>query len=423
MTARRRWWLIAGLATVAGVAAALALAPRGGGPPLHRVERGEFVRRVVAEGQLRAVEATPVTVPVEVQDVVKIAWLAPDGSRVRAGEVVARLDPSDFLTQREDAVADRGMAREKTAKAEAQRRADLDGLARDAELARREMEAARTFQRRDAELFSRFERLESELDVELAEARRRHAEGLRDGRGRLSATQLDLLVLERRKAEIQLRRAERVLGASDITAPHDGILLLQRDWRGEPMRPGQQVWAGMKLAEIPRLARMEAEVWVLEADAGGLAVGQRADLTVDAAPGRAFAATVRRVDSLARPRMRGAPVQFFGATLEIAASDPEVMKPGQSVRADVVLERLAGVVAVPRQAIFERDGRPFAYRRQGDVFVEAVVELGSADGGRVVVSRGLEPGEWIALRDPHRPPAESTANEASASPAAPAGSR
>ena len=41
------------------------------------------------------------------------------------------------------------------------------------------------------------------------------------------------------------------------------------------------------------------------------------------------------------------------------------MKPGQKVRAVVRLEEADGVIAIPRGAVFEKDGKRVVYRRRG----------------------------------------------------------
>src|SRR5688500_9053310 len=64
--------------------------------PLTEVKSGKFKRQVTAEGNLKATKATPLTTPVEAQGPLKFAWIAPDGSAVKAGEVVFRFDPTDF---------------------------------------------------------------------------------------------------------------------------------------------------------------------------------------------------------------------------------------------------------------------------------------------------------------------------------------
>jgi len=73
------------------------------GVPVFRVERGRFVRRVPAQGNLRAVHATPIAVPQGSPVPYRIGWLAPDGARVKGGEVVVRFDNSDLVKQLTDA--------------------------------------------------------------------------------------------------------------------------------------------------------------------------------------------------------------------------------------------------------------------------------------------------------------------------------
>jgi len=203
-----------------------------------------------------------------------------------------------------------------------------------------------------------------------------------------------------------------------VSAPHEGVLVLKRSWRGEPVRVGDTVWDNQMLAEIPDLARMQAEVYVLEADAGGLAPGKPATVTLESLPGVEHAASIARVDSLARPRFRGSPVQFFGVTLTLDRTDPDVMKPGQRVRALLRLDGRAQALTVPRQAVFERDGKTVVYRkgRGGAGFEPATVTLGPSGAGRVVIESGLAPGDVVALADPARPSAQETP-ESESSPA------
>jgi len=188
-----------------------------------------------------------------------------------------------------------------------------------------------------------------------------------------------------------------------VTAPHDGVLILKRDFRGEPVRVGDSAWNGQPLADIPDLAEMEAEVFVLEADAGGLAPGKRAAVVLESRPDVVWPAAIRRVDPLAKPRLRGSPVQYFAVILKLATTDPQVMKPGQRVGATLFLEERKDAIAVPRQAVFEQDGKKIVYLRHGGTFAPAEVTLGPASMGRVVIEKGISPGDEVALIDPTRP--------------------
>jgi RND family efflux transporter MFP subunit len=304
----------------------------------------------------------------------------------------------------------------KAAKERAQSAADLQKLRGEGEVAGLELDAARRFQKKDATIFSRAERIESELDGALARERASHAAAAERARRDVSAAERGLLAIQSRQAQAGVERAERGLSLLTLRAPHDGVLLLRRDFRREPVKVGDSVWPGLPIAELPDASRFEAEVYVLEADAGGLAVGKPATVALDAFPGISYEATIARVDTLAKTRFRGSPVQYFAVTLALGTSDPATMKPGSRVTARLILDRLPSALAVPREAVFERDGQSVVYRRRGRGFEPVPVALGPAGGGRVVVRSGLAAGDAVALADPRRP-----AGAAPAAPAAPAG--
>ena len=95
-------------------------------------------------------------------------------------------------------------------------------------------------------------------------------------------------------------------------------------------------------------------------------------------------------------------MQYFGVTVEIERTDPKLMKPGARVRATLEVENQSNAFAIPRQALFEKEGKKLVYRKQGDAFEPAEVTIGSSSAGRVVVTKGLAKGDEIALEDPTR---------------------
>ena len=154
------------------------------------------------------------------------------------------------------------------------------------------------------------------------------------------------------------------------------------------------------MAEIPDLSKLEAKVFVLEADAAGLKQGLSGRLSIEGQPGTEYEASVGRVDPLAKPREQQSPVKYFETTLTLSRTDPAIMKPGQRVRAVLRLEEVEGVIAVPRGALFEKDGKRVVYRREGGGFVPVEVTVGPNSISRVVVEKGLRAGDRVALRDP-----------------------
>jgi multidrug efflux pump subunit AcrA (membrane-fusion protein) len=393
---------VAALAVVA--LAAAGSFRRGPAVPTAEARRGDLERWVSADGVLRAVESTPLTVSLEAPGRLRIAWIAPEGSYLEAGETAVRFDPSEVERTLADRRADLESNDLKLGKQAAEAGARLATLERQARIARSELEHAREFASRDELIHSRVEIVESQIDQELAGERLEQARQGREREASLTAADRELLGIERRKLAADLDRAERALEAMAVRAPHPGYLVYQRDWRGNPPRVGDTVFRGFPLAEIPRLGpgqgTLEVEAFVLEADAGGLSAGDRARVHLEARAGAVYEAEVAKVEAVAKPRHPASPVQYFAVTLSLAASDPEWMKPGQRVRAEILMEDLPGVLTVPRQAVFERRGGKVVYRFAGGAFAPVEVTTGAAGRGRVVVAGPLEAGDRIALQDP-----------------------
>ena len=365
-----------------------------------KVEPLTFTRKVTAEGTLKATKATPITAPQNATAPMKVSWMASDGTLLRKGDVIVRFDATDFenllLTGRED----RANATNRMTKETAESGATRKNLTRDARLAQSELEAARRFKFDDAEIFSRYARIENEVDQDLARNRKSYAEDVLGIRGSLARVERDLIGIDDRKAGLKIKQAEEGLQALQVVAPHDGILVLQRNWRGDMPRVGDSMWRGQPIGEIPELNAMKAEVFVLEADAAGLAVDQKATVFPEANQNATFPGKVKTVDKVARPRIPRQPVQYFGVTVELDRNDVQLMKPGARVRAILEVESQANAFAIPRQALFEKDGKRLVYRKRGETFEPAEVTIGSSSAGRVVVTKGLDKGDEIALEDP-----------------------
>ena len=386
--------------------------------PTLALKKQPYHVEVTAEGTLKAAVATPITAPTDVHERMTIAWIVEDGAPVKKGELVARFDPSDFEKRLTEGREDEASAGHKVLKGRAEADTTERNFARDVEVSEKELAHAKAFQSKDPDIFSRADIIESAIDADLAEHKRQYAQTMKDLKGKLSQTDLDLNGIEKKKAGLKIHRAQAALGAIEIRAPHDGVMALERDWMGNLPRVGQTVWVGMKLGELPNTGAMEAEVFVLEADAGRLTKGQRADVTLDAHPEKTFRAEVSKVDPLAKPIYPDVPVQYFTVTISLKKSDPSFMKPGQRVKATILLEDREAALVLPRQAIFERDGKKVAFRKNiFGGFTPVAVMASPAASGRVVVTGGLEEGDVVALLDPDESRGEAAPKAGASGPA------
>jgi HlyD family secretion protein len=370
--------------------------------PTMVVASERFVRKVTTEGALRAVKATPLTVPQNSggdMGPMKLAWLVEDGTLVKAGDVVIRFDQSGPTRALRDGEADLAVADARLTEEQLKSRAAVAGRDASATLAGEELARTRQFQQKDQAIFSRNQIVESGIDEHLAGARQAHAEKVKQIERSLSQSKASVIDVERAMAKMTISHARSALEQMEVRAPHDGILVLRRGWRGAVPRVGDQLWPGQGVAEIPLLDEMEAEVFVLEIDANGLKEGQPAEVTIEARPGQVWPGKIRLVDKLAKPRLASSPVQYFAVVIDLDSTDRAVMKPGQRVRSTLTLADEDALV-VPRQAVISKGEQNLVYRKGPRGFEAVPVELGAATAGRVVVTKGLAAGDRIALRDP-----------------------
>jgi len=364
------------------------------------VKPGRFVREVEARGSLKAVKATPILVPPESGRQQKVAFLAKDGAFVKAGETVVEFDPYDAEREAADGQSDLDAARAKIDKASAEGGKNQAALGLDRDVAQEQLDRAETYKLTDEKLFSRHQIIESQLDKELFQARADVAQRKLAASGKLSSTERALGEIDASKAQLKVSIAEKGLRSLKIQAPHDGLLMLERNWRGEMPSVGDTLWPGQKVAEVPDLARLEARVFVLEADGAGLKVGQKARFVIEGRPGEEYEASVSRVEPLAKTRDWQSPVKYFETVLSLARDAAGDLKPGQKVRATLRLDEADAVLTIPRGAVFDKDGKRVVYRKNGAGFAPVEVEAERRSISHLVVEKGLAAGDVIALRAP-----------------------
>lgn len=364
------------------------------------VQKQQFTRVIEADGHLRAVRSTPVTAPSEAEWPMRITWLFADGSAVKKGETVARFDDLELKGRLHTAESELAVATAKEQKESVLLRAALRDRRRVVTAAQRELILTRDFARRDTEIFSRDQIIESEIDQKLQQDKVENARDMGRVDGRLGRNKLGLIAVEARKAADGRRRSEQGLKALQIAAPHDGVFTLRRNWRGDTIHVGDTVFRSMSVAEIALTETMEVEVFVLEAEAAGLAEGRQAEVLIDGQTGPPVAARIKQVETVAKRRESRSPTQYFGVILTLLRTEMQAMKPGQRVRARLHLHEQQALV-VPRPALFDRDGHWVVYRKDpAGAFAPVPVTLGPSTAGLVTVEAGLREGDLVALRDP-----------------------
>ena len=421
--------------------------------------RGDFAVTVPVTGELEAVKSVPVSAKARGQ----LLYVVPNGTRVKKGEVIAQLDVPRLERQLRDrgldyvnALADleskqrdlaAGVEQAQIALQQAKYRLEQSRAASDAEVDERsrqkehdagEYDLSQTrFERdqalakegllpeRDAELRStqlkaqefglerqtknlelvqaekESEELDMQATVEKAEADLARAENAQ--KFELRSAEMTVKIREQ-----QLERVKQEMEGATLLAPGDGIVVLADESSGfmgqRPIEPGDRVYPGRPVASIPDLDSMRAKLALSEEQARLVERKLEAVITVPAIPGIEFPGEVSEVSQTAGESTlpgTGMPSgeRTFAAYVQIEDRKEAPLRPGMTARIEVIVERLEDVVSVPLECVFEREDRKVVFVRAGGGFKEVTVELGQENNEAVMVTKGLEGGEEVALRD------------------------
>ncbi len=374
--------------------------------PTLQVEAGELRVELFAEGELQAVNATPIGATSSGGGRGRrgqsqtLAWIAPNHSFVNEGQVVARFDPSSFEREATEAQFQlEKLAMGLTDKGRELNEALLD-LGNQGELVEIELGLAERFNIDNELLYSRLEMIDNMRNSEYLGAKSDHLDQMEDHYATKTEAERAVLESQQQTHQVKLRRSQDGLNAIEVLAPHQGVLVYEKNWSGQEPRVGQQVFPGAKLASLPDLSAMKAQLYVPEAEANGLAEGLDVQLRLEAYTDRPVTGTVTSISHKAQPRERDNPIKFFTVDVVLDQADPSWLRPGQRVQAWIKVAEANDAISVPNQAVFQSEAGTWVYRLDGAEFEKRSVEIGLRGPNRSEIISGLAAGDQVALIDP-----------------------
>jgi multidrug resistance efflux pump len=323
----------------------------------------------------------------------QIRWLADDGAPVQEGDLVVEFDSATVLANLEE---------QRTRRLQAEIQLEAKGRETAAELDKRKAALEK------AEVEEKKARVDAEVPRELRsslEWRKMQTTLLeRETAARKSRLELEAfevaakadlggLEAETEKARRQLQTAEGTLAAASVRAPRAGTFMVGRHWRRDEDRKfqaGDNLWPGFPVASIPDPAALEVEARLSEVDHGRIAIGMKARIVLDTWPDRVFSGEVASIGSVA-DESRDTP--GFPVQVKLQDPDPALMRPGLSVRVEVVRGRFDRALSVPRAAV-RYEGTRAMVERAGRA---EAVELFACSPLACAVASGLREGDRVRL--------------------------
>ena len=369
--------------------------------PNTPVRKGEFLVLIRCRGSLQARDSVGIYTPVVPG--LRIAWLAPAGENVNAGDPIVRFDSSTArqqLMQKEaqlkqsQATLDQALAQSKITTQQ-----DQTELAD----ARFSLERAQV-RVEQAEIRSRIQGDESRIDLGVAEQKLKVQEASVDLHRASEKSRLASITrqLDQAKSDVEITRSR--ISQMELSAPSNGLLTLKTNCAGatttaecKPYKVGDNVSSNMALGTLPDLESLELDAQIQESDRGRIFAGQDVLIRVDALPELAIPGKIREVSSLAEIRMEYPYTRSFRAYASIPKPDQR-LRPDMNGGMDIIVSRIPNAISIPSKALFTRAGKPIVYLSEQGVYRAVEVEVLARNPDEVAIS-GIPAGSTVALVD------------------------
>jgi len=326
--------------------------------------------------------------------------LAESGKFVKAGDVVAEIDPQSAQDHIDDTVAGLRDKENDVKKKQIQQELDMENLRQSLRVAKATLDKAKLdFSAQEVRTVVDQELLKLAVDEAEASYKQIGSEvALREASQkadmRITSIARDLEIAHVKRHEVDIVRYV-------IRAPIDGMIVIETMNRpgGDRVQvaPGDRVFPGQPFMKIVDTSAMLVNATVNQTESNLFRLGQNATVNLDAFPEARFTG---KIDSIGALATGGRSQNFYIRTLPVrvvmTSTDSRVI-PDLSASADVLLNRAEGVLTVPLTAVSAEKDQQFVEVKTAKGFEKRAIKTGLSDGVKVAVLEGLKQGEQVRL--------------------------
>jgi multidrug efflux pump subunit AcrA (membrane-fusion protein) len=374
-----------------------------GGEILTEIKQGVFRIEVTTAGELDAKNSIEIMGPNGLRRAqiwqVKIDHIVDEGTVVDKGGYIARLDQSELgdkiqkeQTDLQQTKSQYVQAKLDTALTLRKARDELINLKYDIE--EKEIILDQSQFEPPAEI------KKAEINVE--KAKRAYGQALENYR-----LQKDKAIAEVEEAaakmmddQNQLNFLQELSREFTVTAPEPGMVIYQRNWRGQKQGVGATVspWDPV-VAKLPDLNRMVSRTYINEVDINSVKVDQRVEIGLDAFPEKKLTGKVIEVANVGEQKPNS-DAKVFQLLIEINESDT-TLRPGMTTSNTIISGEIEDVLFMPVEAVHSQgDSLTYVYKKEGLATIKQQVKIGQSNSDEVIVLEGLKPSDIVYLSDP-----------------------
>lgn len=290
----------------------------------------------------------------------RIGWIRKlrfeEGDLVKAGEVIAELDSDEALYNMKLAEATLSKTRFILDQMKASYESLRVSIAKDIEKAKAVLTEVDNRRKRLLEL--KQQGYVTEMDIDMVQKEFEVAKANLDSaiasKETLKAKQSEIKAQEEvvKEALNSFNLTKLNYDRSFIRSPISGVIT------SRPVRIGEGVNSGSLIATVVSTKSMYIEAFIDEADVAKVRIGEEVNITMDSYPGKVFKGEVYKIS----PVVLGGKQETRTFEVRVRLKDKDILiKPGMSADIEIVVESISDVLAVPSQAVVEREGEKYVY--------------------------------------------------------------
>ena len=366
--------------------------------PLYIVHETDFAIEVNGFGEIEAAQSKKILTPGRRPMV--ISWLKPENTYVKEGEIIARFDAQQIKKNSREEELDLLRIQQDILISNAEQNQAKQDIDSDQIFVKQEFDFVDKFAIDDLRIYSQLEIIDTLANRDFLEAKDDFLTWKETSIVDEHSSEMAVLDIRKKGMQTKFDQYQQALSSLEVISPFDGLLVYEKDRRGEKPAIGQTVFPGRSIAQIPNLESMQATLFVQANDAIDLAKGLKVSIRLDAFPSSQFKGEVISVSGFPRSIERGNPVTYFEVVVKLIEQNNKMMQPGRKLSAKISVKAPSKSLVIPLQTLHFENGSNYVYLKSGKDFVKRNVTSGRKNLYLVEITDGLSDGDAIGLSVP-----------------------
>lgn len=367
-----------------------------------KVKKADFLSEVITSGEAQSTSLKKINGPSNLRKFrlnnIKIQDLVAEGTIVKKGDYVGRLDPSSVNEQILDARLNLESAESKytqeqldTTLSLKQERNAIKDLRFSMEETR--LELKQSIYEPPATI--------KKLEINLEKAERGLREKLENYKIKKRQANAKMVEVGTQVSKIKKKLDDllTLLKSFTIFSDGNGMITYDKNWDGSKKKVGSEIspW-NPTIASLPDLTQMESRTYANEVDIRKIKKDLPVKVGFDAFPDIEMEGIVTSVANVGEKK-RGSDIKVFQVMIKLNGTN-ENIKPGMTTSNKILTFEKKNVLSIPLEAIFVQESITYVYKKSGFAITKNEIKIGDSNNDSVIITEGLSEGDVVYLNKP-----------------------